>query len=431
MLDLNTIRENPDKIKKALLKRMKELDFKELLKWDLENRKLITEADKLKQERNKVSAEIPVMKKNNKDTSDLFRQMKEVSGKIKELDAKQSELTKKINNFLINLPNTPADDVLPGGKENNKVIKTGGKKPEFDFKIKDHVELVTKTGLIDYDRGVKLGGNGFWMYRGNGAVLEWALLNYFIENHLKDGYEFILPPHLLTYTCGYTAGQFPKFEDDVFMLDNNKNNKEDKQSKHFLLPTAETAIINLHRDEILKEEELPKKYFAYTPCYRREAGSYRTNERGMIRGHQFNKIEMFQFTTPENSEKALEELMEKAEKLVNGLGLHYQVTKLAAEDCSASMAKTFDIEVWIPSMNEYKEVSSISNAYDYQARRGNIRFKKKETGKNMFIHSLNASGLATSRLLPAICEQFQLKDGSIKIPDVLIKSIGTEIIKPI
>jgi seryl-tRNA synthetase len=427
MIDLNLIRENPELVKKSLLKRMKEVNFEELLKWDGENRSLITESDKLKQERNRVSAQIPVMKKNNEDTSELFSRMKEVSGKIKELDTKQGELTDKINTFLINLPNIPADDVLPGGKENNKVIKTAGEKPVFDFKAKDHVELVTKLGLIDYERGVKLGGNGFWMYKGKGAVLEWALLNYFIENHLKDGYEFILPPHLLTYACGYTAGQFPKFEDDVFMLENSK---EDKQSKHFLLPTAETAIINVHRHEILMEEELPKKYFAYTPCYRREAGSYRTNERGMIRGHQFNKIEMFQFTTPETSNSALDELIQKAEALVADLGLHYQITKLAAEDCSASMAKTFDIEVWIPSMNEYKEVSSISNAHDYQARRGNIRFKRKDSGKNTFIHSLNASGLATSRLLPAICEQFQLKDGSICIPEVLQKAAGTDIIRP-
>ena len=427
MLDLNLIRKNPEDVKKALLKRMNNVDFTGVLEWDKENRRLITEADKLKADRNKVSAQIPVMKKNNEDTTAVFKQMKAVSEQIKELDNKQSEITKKINSFLANLPNIPAEDVAAGGKENNTVIKTYGSKPVFDFKAKDHVELVTKLGLIDYDRGVKLGGNGFWMYKGKGAILEWALLNYFIESHLRDGYEFILPPHILTYACGLTAGQFPKFEDDVFLLENEKN---DKQSKQFLLPTAETAIINVHRDEILKEEDLPKKYFAYTPCYRKEAGSYRTNERGMIRGHQFNKIEMFQFTAPGDSDKALEELIEKAEKLVSGLGLHYQVSKLAAGDCSASMAKTYDIEVWIPSMNEYKEVSSISNARDYQARRGNIRFKRKDTGKNEFIHSLNASGLATSRLLPAICEQFQLKDGSLKVPEILRKSVGTDILHP-
>jgi len=427
MLDLNLIRKNPEDVKKALLKRMNNVDFTGVLEWDKENRRLITEADKLKADRNKVSAQIPVMKKNNEDTTAVFKQMKAVSEQIKELDNKQSEITKKINSFLANLPNIPAEDVAAGGKENNTVIKTYGSKPVFDFKAKDHVELVTKLGLIDYDRGVKLGGNGFWMYKGKGAILEWALLNYFIESHLRDGYEFILPPHILTYACGLTAGQFPKFEDDVFLLENEKN---DKQSKQFLLPTAETAIINVHRDEILKEEDLPKKYFAYTPCYRKEAGSYRTNERGMIRGHQFNKIEMFQFTAPGDSDKALEELIEKAEKLVSGLGLHYQVSKLAAGDCSASMAKTYDIEVWIPSMNEYKEVSSISNARDYQARRGNIRFKRKDTGKNEFIHSLNASGLATSRLLPAICEQFQLKDGSLKVPEILQKSVGTDILHP-
>ena len=250
-----------------------------------------------------------------------------------------------------------------------------------------------------------------------------GLINFFIQEHIKDGYEFILPPHILNEECGYTAGQFPKFKDDVFTLNNPDGRVQ------FLLPTAETALISYHRNEVLKEEELPKKYFAYTPCYRKEAGSYRAEERGMIRGHQFNKVEMFQYTKPEDSEKALEELIGKAEALVQKLGLHYRVSKLAAKDCSASMGKTYDIEVWIPSMNQYKEVSSASNAYDYQARRGNMRFKRTETKKNEYLHTLNASGLATSRLLPAILEQHQQKDGSVIVPEVLRAIVGSDILR--
>mgnify|MGYP001160154799 CR=1 FL=1 len=245
---------------------------------------------------------------------------------------------------------------------------------------------------------------------------------YFIEQHLKDGYEFILPPHILNYECGRTAGQFPKFKDEVFKVGDGKDN----ENMQFILPTAETALVNLHRGEILKENELPKKYFAYTPCYRVEAGSYRASERGMIRGHQFNKVEMFQYTRPEDSDAALEELINKAEKLVQGLGIHYRLSKLAARDCSASMAKTYDIEVWIPSMNEYKEVSSVSNARDYQARRGMIRFRREETKKTEYVNTLNGSGLATSRLMPAILEQMQDKDGHIVVPEVLRKWVGKD-----
>ena len=347
--------------------------------------------------------------------------MKEVSNNISILESSLAPLNDKIYTFLEALPNIPDEDVEAGGKENNKVVRVWGEKPEFKFPPKDHVELATSHNLIDYERGVKLGGNGFWVYKGDGAILEWALLNYFIEEHIKDGYEFILPPHILTYKCGVTAGQFPKFEEEVFKVTDNKDNGNNQ----FLLPTSETALINLHRDEILKEEDLPKKYFSYSPCYRVEAGSYRAQERGMIRGHQFNKVEMFQYTKPEGSDVAFEELVSKAERLVKGLGLHYRVTKLAARDCSAAMAKTYDIEVWIPSMGEYKEVSSASNARDYQARRGMIRFRRSDSKKNEYVHTLNASGLATSRILPAIVEQYQQEDGSIIIPEVLRKWVGT------
>jgi len=422
MLDLNLIRENTQKVKDALSKRMDNVDFDELLQWDGDRRKLIFDIDILKSKKNKVSKEIPELKKKGENIESYYLEMKEVSSNIKILEDKLTPLGEKINTFLEALPNMPDDDVVAGGKENNKVIREWGKKPDFKFAAKDHVELVTTHNLVDYERGVKLSGNGFWVYKGDGAILEWALLNYFIEEHIKDGYEFILPPHILDYQCGLTAGQFPKFQDEVFKVTDNKNNG----NIQFLLPTSETALINLHRDEVLKEDELPKKYFSYTPCYRVEAGSYRASERGMIRGHQFNKVEMFQYTKPEDSDAAFEELLNKAERLVQGLGLHYRVSKLAAKDCSASMAKTYDIEIWIPSMNEYKEVSSASNAREYQARRGMIRFKRNGSKNTEYVHTLNASGLATSRLFPAIVEQMQQEDGSILVPEVLRKWVGKD-----
>ena len=425
MIDINVIRNDPEKVRAALLKRMKEVDFAGLLQWDEERRALIAENDALKAKRNEVSAAIPGKKKSGEDVSALLAEMKEVSTTIKAKDAQLDEVSAKIKEFIDALPNLPDDDVPAGGKENNQILRSWGEKPEFAFEPADHMDLVTSLGLVDYDRGVKIGGNGFWLYKGDGALLEWALLNYFISEHVKEGYEFILPPHILTYQCGYTAGQFPKFEDDIYQL-KGENEKFDQ----FLLPTAETSLINYHRDEILTEDSLPLKYFAYTPCYRKEAGSYRAAERGMIRGHQFNKVEMFQFTRPEDSDRAFEELIDRAERLVKGLGLHYRLTKLAAADCSAAMAKTYDIEVWIPSMDDFKEVSSISNSKDYQSRRGNIRFKRNETKKNEFIHSLNGSGLATSRLIPAIVEQFQEADGRVRVPEVLHGGVGKEYLTP-
>ena len=424
MISIELIKNNAEDVKKALEKKGCKVDFAEVLKFDAERRKLIQEVEGLKSQKNKVSSQIPLYKKEGKDTAEIFEEMKNLGNKVELLDKKVAELDDKIWRFLSVLPNPPDDDLLGGGKENNKVLRQVNKKPEFNFKPKNHYDLCVDLGLIDYDRGVKLAGNGCWVYRGVGAMLEWALLNYFVEQHIKDGYEFILPPHMLNYDCGYGAGQFPKFSDEVYWIDN-----KDEKSK-FLLPTAETALVNLYKGEIIPEEKLPMKFFAYTPCYRREAGSYRQEERGMIRGHQFNKVEMVQITTPEQSNNAFEELVGKAEALVKGLGLHYQVSKLAAGDCSASMKRTYDIEIWIPSMEIYKEVSSASNAGDYQARRNNTKFRNNETKKTEFVHTLNASGLATSRLIPAIVEQCQNEDGSITIPEPLRKFMGgMEIIK--
>lgn len=424
MLDLKKIRENPNEVAAALKKRNCEVDFSELISWDTECRATKTLVEKMKNERNVVSKEIPIRKKNGEDVSEDIKRMKALGDEISACDEKINALSEKIKDFLLQLPNIPAPGVVAGGKENNEVDHQWGTKPAFDFKPKNHVEICTDLHLVDYERGVKLSGEGSWVYTGIGAQLEWALLNFFVREHIKDGYTFILPPHMLGYKCGYVAGQFPKYVEEDYWIDGGPDERG-----RFLLPTAETALVNLHRDEILNESDLPKKYFAYTPCFRREAGSSRIEERGMVRGHQFNKVEMVQYAHPDHSEEAFVELCGKAESLVQKLGLHYQMSRLAADDCAFSMGKTYDIEVWIPSMGIYKEVSSASNGYDYQARRGNMRFRDSE-GKIRLLHTLNASGLATSRVIPAILEQYQQADGSVVVPEVLRADIGIDVIKP-
>jgi seryl-tRNA synthetase len=421
MLDINRIRKEPDQVAAQLLRRGCEVDFAPWLEWDVQRRAAMTEADTLKARRNSLSAEVPRRKKAGEDVQPLFEEVRGLGEAIKALDERADALGKQLDGFLFALPNLPDADVPDGGKENNQVVRAWGERPAFPFIAKNHIDLSESLGLIDYPRGAKLGGSGKWVYTGDGALLEWALLQYFVQSHLKDGYTFILPPHLLGEASGFTAGQFPKFADDVFWIEGRGS---------FILPTAETALVNLYRDEILKEEDLPLRLFAYTPCYRKEAGSYRAEERGMIRGNQFNKVEMFHYALPEQSAASFDELVGKAEALVQGLGLPYQLTRLAAQDCSASMAKTFDIEIWIPSMGIYKEVSSVSNANDYQARRGGIRARRKATGKNEFVHTLNGSGLATSRVFPAILENNQQADGSVRVPAVLVPWVGKEILKP-
>lgn len=418
MIALELIRNNPDEIVARYKKREKNVDLTEILEIDAKRRVLQQDVEAKKAQRNKVSAEVPRLKKAGQDVAPIIAEMKALGDEIAVLDKDLSELTNRINYLLMCLPNLPDDDLLAGGKENNKPIYSFGNKTQYDFTPKSHIELCKDLDIIDYERGTKLAGNGAWLYKGDGARLEWALLNYFIDTHYADGYEFILPPHMLNYNCGLGAGQFPKFEDEVYWVD-----KKAQDSK-FMLPTAETALVNIHSGEILKEDELPKKYFAYTPCYRREAGSYRAEERGMIRGHQFNKVEMVQYCTPAQNKAAFEELVNKACKLVEGLGLHFQLVKLAAGDCSDSMARTYDIEIWIPSMGIYKEVSSVSTANDYQARRNSTKYRDSKTGKTEFVCTLNGSGLATSRVFPALIEQYQNADGSITIPEVLRKYMG-------
>ena len=420
MLDIRKIKEDPDGVKAGL--RAKECDcdatIDRILELDEQRRALIADTEARKAQQNKVSKAIPAMKKAGQDVAPIFKEMAELKAGIAEDAAKLDAVLAEYRTLMLSLPNLPDPDLLPGGKENNQPLRYFGEPHKFDFEPKHHVDLCQGLGLIDYERGVKLAGAGNWMYTGMGARLEWALLNYFIDTHIADGYEFILPPHMLEYQCGETAGQFPKFADEVYKIANPTDDRV-----HYMLPTAEAALASVYRDEILTEAELPRKFFAYTPCFRREAGSHRADERGMVRGHQFNKVEMFQFTRPEDSDAAFDELVRKAEELVKGLGFHFRTVKLAAGDCSASMARTYDIEIQIPSMNGYKEVSSVSNARDYQARRGNIRFRRAD-GKIEFVHTLNGSGLATSRIFPAMVEQNQRADGSIVVPEVLRKYLG-------
>jgi seryl-tRNA synthetase len=417
MLDIQYIKDQTKEVTARLAKKGFKVDFTEVLNQSNERKVLLIEVETVKSEANKLSASVPIVKKEGGDVSVIFAKVKALNASIVERETRLKLLEQSIESFLMELPNLPDEDLLEGGKENNKVISVFGSQPKKDFKIKDHVELAESLDLIDYQRAAKISGAGTWIYKGIGAQLEWALLNFFISEHLKDGYEMILLPHMLNYESGVTAGQFPKFKEDVFWLSKTTPDK-------FLLPTAETGLVNLHRQEILDGAMLPKKYFAYSPCYRYEAGSYRSEERGMIRGYQFNKVELVQYTKEEESDAMFEELVKKASSLVEKLGLHFQVSKLAAGDCSHSMARTYDIEVYLPSLNIYKEVSSVSNARDYQARRGMVRYKDPLTNKTKFAHTLNASALATSRVLPAILEQYQLANGDVKVPDVLVPFLG-------
>ena len=425
MLDIKYIKENPQEVIDRLAKKGKDAkdDIEAILRLDTARRELIASIDTAKAEQNRTSKLIPTMKKEGKDPAELFAKMKELSAATKENEDKLKEVETQLTSFMLGLPNLPDEDLLAGGKENNEPLRYYGEPRTFDFEPKNHVDLCTDLGLIDYKRGAKLSGSGFWIYSGVGARIEWALLNYFIDTHLGNGYDLMLVPHMLGYECGLTAGQFPKFQDDVYWLETAEDER-----RRFMLPTAETALVSLHRDEILTEADLPKKYISYTPCFRREAGSYRADERGMVRGHQFNKVEMVQYTLPEKSDEAFEELVTNAENLVKGLGFHFRTVKLTAEDCSASMARTYDIEIHIPSMDGYKEVSSVSNARDYQARRGMMRVKR-ESGKIEYLHTLNGSGLATSRVFPAIVEQNQNPDGSVTVPEVLRKYVGCDVIR--
>jgi seryl-tRNA synthetase len=418
MIDIKRIVEEKDQVKQALLKRMSEKDFDldEIVKTYEQRKDAQLDFDTKRAQQNKFNDQMASIEKGSDEFKKLLEELKEKAGEVKEAENKLKEIDKKLTSQLEVLPNIPDDDVVAGGKENNEVVKEVGKKPEFKFTPKDHVQLGKDLGLLDFERATKISGNNFSMYRGMGARLEWALINFFINEHIEDGYEMIIPPNLVTRESAYVAGQLPKFEEDVYWTTDGL----------CLIPTAETVLTNIYRDEIVDEKDLPKKIFAYTPCYRKEAGSYRANEKGLIRMHQFNKVEMYQFTADDKSEEALEELVEKAEKLVEKLGLHYRTVKLAAGDCGAGAAKTYDVEVYIPTIDQYYEVSSVSNVREYQTRRGNMRYKPADGGKPRYMHSLNGSGLATSRLMVALLETYQQEDSSIIVPEVLRQYIGVD-----
>lgn len=414
MLDLRFIRREPERVRNALSKRMDSLDLDAILELDRECRQMTIQEEQLRALRNGLSEQYAIARSQNATDASLQAR---ADGVNRELDALKPLLAEKqqaLQALLLELPNLPADDVPAGGKEENIVVSEHGAKPPLLDGALDHVALSRRLGLVDYERGTKLGGSGFWAYVGQGAALEWALLNYFCQLHYSRGYRFVLPPHLLTMENGVAAGQFPKFRDDVFHVGAGPDERP-----HFLLPTAETALLNLYRDESIERDQLPLKLFAYTPCYRREAGSARAEERGTIRGHQFNKVEMFHFVAPDQWHASLMELLETAQFILGELGLHFRTTLLAARDTSASMAKTYDVEVWLPSIGAYKEVSSVSWAGDFQARRANIRFKPSRGGPSALVHTLNGSGLATSRLVPALLEQHQRPDGSVNVPEPL------------
>lgn len=418
MLDIKRIVEDRENVEKALLKRMsvEDLDLDTIINLYNRKKEAIKKYEEKRAQQNSFNTKMSQVEKGSNEFITLIKELKDLSEEVKTLEDDVRDIDEELTKKLEVLPNIPDEDVVSGGKEANEIVKVVGEKPVFDFDIKDHVQLGDELGMFDFERASKIAGSNFSMYKGMGARLEWALINYFIDEHIKDGYQMIMPPHIAGKDSGYGAGQLPKFEDDVYWLDG-----EDQ----FLIPTAETVLTNIYRDEILDEKDLPAKFFAYTPCYRKEAGTYRANEKGLIRMHQFNKVEMYQFTKSEDSDSALEELVAKAERLVNGLGLHYRVSKLAAGDCSAAASKTFDVEVWLPAIGQYYEVSSTSNVRDYQARRANIRYRGVDKDVK-YVNTLNASGLATSRLMVAIVETYQQEDGSIVVPEVLRKYIGVD-----
>lgn len=425
MLDIKFLRENIEDVEKRLGLRGAGISLSDLKKLDEDRRRLITEVESLKQKTNEVSKEIGKLKKENRQITivepiitikeDVNRKMEKA--KEKELDDEINKKEEAIKNILLTIPNLPHSTV-PEGKtsEDNKEIRKVGAIPHFSFKPREHSEIGELLGILDFQRGSKLAGARFTLYKGTGALLERALSNFMLDLHTREnGYIEVLPPFMVNRACMTGTGQLPKFEDDLFKIEG---------WDHFLIPTAEVPVTNIFRDEILKEGELPIYYTAYTPCFRKEAGSYGKDVKGLIRQHQFNKVELVKFTKPETSYDELERLTLDAEKILQKLGLSYRVVALCTGDLGFSSAKTYDIEVWLPGQNKYREISSCSNFEDFQARRANIKYKPKDGGKPRFVHTLNGSGLAVGRTLVAILENFQQEDGGVIIPDVLRPYVG-------
>jgi seryl-tRNA synthetase len=413
MLDINLIRKDPEKMATLLKSKDPNVDVHKIFTLDETLRALKTKTEQLKSTRNQLSKKIGEHKLLKEDTSDLMQQAEGFTDEIKNLDKQVFVLEAEFEKELSKLPNPPFSDIkVSQDPKENVVLKEWGEKPTFSFPYKNHVELNETLNLFDFPRAAKLSGTGWPLYKGMGARLEWALINYMLSIHIKNGFTQIIPPLLVKPEILFGSGQLPKFENQQYKL-------TDEDYKLYMIPTAEVPLNGMFLDEILKEKELPLKYVAYTPCFRREAGAAGSQERGLIRVHQFNKVEMFAFTKPEQGEKVFEEFIASAEEILQGLKLHYRNMLLVTGDMSFAASKTVDVEVWLPGQNRYYEVSSVSNCTDFQARRSKIRYRNEETQKPEFVYTLNGSGLATSRLMVAILENNQKEDGTVEIPEVL------------
>ncbi|OQX24468.1 MAG: serine--tRNA ligase [Desulfobacteraceae bacterium IS3] len=417
MLDIKFVRQNLEQVQKALGTRSNAAQLETFIEWDNRRRTILIEAENLKHRRNVVSEEIAALKKKGQDAENLVSEMREVSSKIKEMDKELSEIEAKANDILMVIPNIPHASVPVGKDEkDNPEVKRSGEPRKFDFDIKAHWDIGEALGILDLERATKITGARFPLYMGLGARLERALINFMLDTHTgENGYKEVLPPFIVNRDTMTGTGQLPKFEEDLFKLE---------KWDYYLVPTAEVPLTNIHKGEILEEEKLPLYFTAYTPCFRSEAGSYGKDTRGLIRQHQFNKVEMVKLTTPETSYEELEKMVENATGILDRLELPYRVITLCTGDMGFSAAKTYDIEVWIPAQNTYREISSCSNCEDFQARRANIRFKRKGKKGTEFVHTLNGSGLAVGRTFLAMLENYQQADGSVMIPTVLRPYMG-------
>lgn len=422
MLDIKILRQDPDKIREALKNRCNDLDITPAIELDKKRRELLSEVEQKKASQNAITKKIPAMKKAGEDTSEIFKEMKKLSDEIKADDEKVREIDVQLRDFMLKIPNIPNETCPIGADDSvNVEIRRWGEPRKFDFDFKAHWDIGTDLDILDFERGTKIAGTRFTVYKGLGSRLERSVIQYFLNTHTEEsGYTEIFPPFMVNRDSMTGTGQLPKFEEDAYNVKNND---------FFMIPTAEVPVTNLHRDEILDGTKLPIKYCAYSACFRAEAGSAGRDTRGLIRQHQFNKVEMVKFARPEDSYQELESLTNDAEKLLQGLGIPYRVVALSTGDLGFSSAKTYDIEVWMPSYGRYVEISSCSNFEDYQARRANIRFKDSAKDKARFVHTLNGSGLAVGRTVAAIMENFQNEDGSVTIPEALRCYMGTDIIK--
>lgn len=412
MLDIKRIRNNPEEVVNLLKRRNADLSLDKVLELDIARREKLVEAENMKAEQNKVSKQVPLLKKEGKDVTAILQEMKDLAEKVKIFDGEIKEIDAKIEQELLNIPNIPNADITVGASDaDNKEVRRWGDPRKFDFELKAHWDLGVDLGILDFERATKITGTRFSMFKGIGARLERAITAYMLDKHTLDhGFTEIAPPYMVNKESMFGTGQLPKFEEDMFKLN---------QKDYYLIPTAEVPVTNMYRDEVLDEADLPMYMTAYTPCFRAEAGSAGRDTRGLIRNHQFDKVEMVMYSTPEESYKQLEILTGFAEEILKGLNLPYRVVELCSGDIGFSSAKTYDLEVWMPSYNRYVEISSCSNFEDFQARRANIKYRPKDKGKLELIHTLNGSGLAVGRTFAAVLENFQNEDGSITIPEVL------------